>query len=73
MNNTEKSQLLFSMDIEGQQHWLPLFDAGIAYNSGMARVAIGGFVLDTAGPTRPITDEERHLIAEIADSWSENQ
>jgi hypothetical protein len=62
---------LFLMIITGyQRHWLPLKAAGVAFDAGTIEVKIGGVVIDGEGPERPITDEERSAIANIADEHS---
>ncbi|GEM_PF-3349396 len=61
---------LYKMLIDSEEHWLPLRRAGVAYDSGSIPVEIGGAVLDGAGVTREITDEERSQISDIADEYS---
>jgi nucleoside 2-deoxyribosyltransferase len=59
----------YQMMVDGNEEWHPIRDAGIVFDSGWAPVSIGGSVreLDT---TRPITDQERTRIADIADEYS---
>jgi hypothetical protein len=56
-----------------QEQWLPLHEAGRLYDSGYVAVEIGGEVFDNYGQPRPITDDERRQIADIADEWSEDK
>ena len=55
---------------EVDEHWLPIREAGIAYDSGWVFVRIGGLVMEGIGQRRPITDEERSQISDIADEYS---
>lgn len=64
---------LYKMMIDDQEHWLPLYRAGVAYDSGWVSVSIGGLVLESAGQAREITDQERAQIADIADEYSANK
>ena len=68
----EKKDLLYLMVINGQREWKSIYQAGVAYDSGWVRVEIGGYVIE-GGKERPITTEERALIAEIADEHSANK
>jgi hypothetical protein len=61
---------LYKMIIAEEEHWLPINDAGIAYDSGVVPVYIGGLVMEGIGQRRPITDKERAQIADIADEYS---
>ena len=61
---------LYKMLIDGQEQWLPLRRAGVAYDSGWSNVEIGGLVLESAGLAREITIEERGQISDIADEYS---
>lgn len=76
MNRSEESKEkvsvfpLYQMHVGSEQHWLSLREAGITYDNGFIPVSIGGLVLEGAGMTRDITDEERARIAAIADEYS---
>ena len=61
--------LKFQMIINGEEHWVGLRDAGVAYDYGFVPVAMGDNVLEN-GVMRPITDEERAQIANYADEYS---
>ena len=61
---------MYQMLIDGQTHWLRLQQAGVAYDNAWAPVSIGGRVIESDGAERPITDEERRQIADIADEHS---
>lgn len=63
----------FQMFINKQERWLPLHEAGRMYDYGYAPVEIGEQVYDDYGVMRPITDEERQKIVDVADEWSENK
>jgi len=60
----------YLMIIGGEKRFLPLLDAGVAYDFGFAPVEIGGLVLEEDGLVRDITPEERKRICEIADEYS---
>jgi hypothetical protein len=55
---------------DGKRQWLPLRQAGVAWDNGWARVEMGSFVLEADGSERPITDSERAEIQDIADDYS---
>ncbi len=63
-------QRLYKMIVDGEEHWVPLRQAGVLYDFGFAPVSIGGLVLDGIGRPRQITNKERAQIADIADEWS---
>ena len=65
----EPRELLYQMKVADEEHWFPIRQAGIIYDAGWIDVRIGGVVLEGLG-YRPITDEERAQIAEIADEYS---
>lgn len=63
-------RLRYLMIVNGQREWLHLYDAGVMFDNGHVPVRIGGYVQDLRGMERPITDEERNKIADIADEYS---
>ena len=65
----ERRVPIYLMLIGGQRRWLPIRDAGIAYDSGWISISIGGFVIED-GIERKITNEEIEKIEEIADEHS---
>lgn len=54
----------------GRRQWLPLRQAGIAWDNGWAKVEMGSFVLEADGTERPITAAEQVQIQDIADDYS---
>ncbi|MBI4033904.1 hypothetical protein HY379_02795 [Candidatus Saccharibacteria bacterium] len=66
----ELPEPLYKMIIADEEHWLPIKEAGVTYDSGWVPVHIGGLVMEGIGQRRPITAEERAQIAEIADEYS---
>lgn len=61
---------LYLIIVNGNNHWLPLRQAGVAYDSGWVAVSIGGRVIEENGTERAITDQERQQIATLADEHS---
>ena len=66
----EPRELLYQMKVADEEHWFPIGQAGIIYDAGWIDVRIGGLVIEGIGQRRPITQEERDQIAEIADDYS---
>ena len=66
----ELPEPLYKMIIAEEEHWLPINEAGIAYDSGWVSVHIGGLVMEGIGQRRPITSEEHAQIADIAEEYS---
>lgn len=64
---------LYLMLVDGDRRWMSLREAGITFDSGWVKVEIGGWVRDTETTERPITQEERNRISEIADEWSSSK
>ena len=62
----------YLMLINDDRKWMPIRLAGITYDYGWADVRIGGFVREESDPDRerPITEEERRQIRQIADDYS---
>lgn len=60
----------YLMLIGAQRRFLPIREAGVAYDCGFVNVEIVGDVLEEDHRVRLITDEERRKIAEIAEEWS---
>ncbi len=65
--------LRYLMIVNGENHWLNLYESGVLYENGQVSVQIGGRVMESNGKEREITDEERARIVEIADRVSENK
>lgn len=64
------------MIINGKRQWLGLHSAGVAYDSGWARVEFGETVVDPTGDDlviREMTDQDRAKISDYADEWSANK
>ncbi len=57
-------------DQEEEYEFLSLKDAGILFDSGWKKVAFGNMVLESQLKLRPMTDEEKRRIEEIADEHS---
>lgn len=60
----------FLMKIGDKQFYLPVKQAGRAYDNGFVEVRIIGDVLEQDGNVRPITEKERQLLADIAEDYS---
>ena len=63
----------YLMIIDGDRKWLPIEEAGVAYDNGYAPVTIGGYVLVGDFIERKITNAERRKIVAIADKHSESK
>jgi len=61
------------MIVDDKLTYMTMRDAGIIYDSGFVKVEIDGQVLLSDFSTRPITDEERDKIREIADDCSRSK
>jgi hypothetical protein len=65
----EQAQPRYQMMVDGNEEWHPIRNAGVVYDTGWVPVSIGGEVREL-DITRPITDEERLRISDIADEYS---
>lgn len=65
----EWSRPLYKMIIDERVEWLGLEQAGIEFDSTWIKVQIGGVVREF-GQERPITNEERYEIHDIAEEYS---
>lgn len=63
----------YAMQVGKEKKWLPLREAGIAYDNGWMDVSICGEVMEETGTVRDTTDEERKKISDIADEYSESK
>lgn len=63
----------YLMIINGERKWLPIEEAGVAYDNGFVPVTIGGYVLVGNFIERKITNTERRKIVAIADHHSERK
>ncbi len=61
---------LYHMIVNGNSSWLPIQQAGVAYDNNWVPVKIGKDVIEADGSVRPITDAERAQIVDIADEYS---
>lgn len=64
---------LYLMLIDGRRHWLPIAEAGRAYDNGFCRIEIGGLAIDGSGPERAVRGEEFIAIRDAADAYSEGK
>ncbi len=64
---------LYEMNVNGQIQFLSLGDAGAAFDSGWAAIAIGTRVIEEDGSPRQMTDEDKTRIQDVADAHSENK
>ncbi|MDX1608377.1 MAG: hypothetical protein R3251_04160 [Candidatus Spechtbacterales bacterium] len=69
----KKGKVFYLMVVNGDERWMTLQEAGKIYDSGWFPVKIEGRVMDEDGEQRPITDEERKKIVEIANRRSESK
>ena len=60
----------YLMKVDGQRKFLPLYEAGIAWDSGMVKVECGRYVLERDLSVRLMTDEDRACISDAADEYS---
>jgi len=64
----ESRHPLYLMKIGGEEKWMRISEAGVAFDSGWNKVEIGGKVMNEDGSVRPITPEERQRISDIAEA-----
>lgn len=69
-DQTDRPFPWYLMKIGGERKFLPISEAGVAYDSGWVNVEIVGDVLEADGTVRPITEKERARISDIADEYS---
>lgn len=64
--------LMWSKFPEGDDEYdfLSINEAGILYDSGWKKVAFGNIVFESSLKFRPMTEEEKVKISEIADEYS---
>jgi hypothetical protein len=69
-SNTERQYLMIVYGEKKEERWLSLQEAGVLYDNGYLNVEIGGRVREPDNLTRPISQEERDKIRDIADQVS---
>ncbi len=60
----------YEMVIDGKSHWLPMHQAGPAYDNGWVHVRIGKKVIERDGTERSMTKEDFRSISDAADEHS---
>jgi hypothetical protein len=69
MTNTETEFPKYQINIDGNEHWLPKAETGLALNSYFVPVDLGKKALEASGVTRDITPAEQSGLYDIADEF----